>query len=430
MAGYKPKNKVRFVTATSLFDGHDVSINLIRRLLVEAGAEVIHLGHNRSAGEIVDAAIQEDAQAIAVSSYQGGHMMFYKYMRDLLNERGASHISIFGGGGGVIIPREIKELAEYGIRIYSPEDGHRMGLSGMIDEMMEKSDFSTTELPDDGLYERLKVRDHGAIARLITLVEELPEGTEKETVLKRVKAIQTKHAPVVGITGTGGAGKSSITDELVWRILEHCPDKTVAIISVDPSRKKTGGALLGDRIRMNYIQDQRVYMRSLATRGAKSELSRATRDAIEVCRAAGLDLVFVETGGIGQGDTEITQVSDISLYVMTPEYGASLQLEKIDMLDYADIIAINKFERRGAWEALRDVRKQFRRNHKIEHSVPDDDLPVIGTIASRFNDIGVNALYSLMVEKIREKTGQEIDPSARYSKDWLDRKDYTIIPRE
>ncbi len=430
MTRYKPKNKVRFVTATSLFDGHDVSINLIRRFLVEAGAEVIHLGHNRSAGEIVNAAIQEDAQAIAVSSYQGGHMMFYKYIRELLEERGAGHIKIFGGGGGVIIPREIKELAEYGVRIYSPEDGRQMGLSGMIDDMLEKSDFSTTELVDDTLYDRLTKGDHGAIARLITLVEDLPDGKEKETVLKRIKGLQTKNAPVVGITGTGGAGKSSITDELVWRILERSPGKTVAIISVDPSRKKTGGALLGDRIRMNHIQNERVYMRSLATRGAKSELSRATRDAIEVCRAAGFDLVFVETGGIGQGDTEITQVSDVSLYVMTPEYGASLQLEKIDMLDYADIVAINKFERRGAWEALRDVRKQFRRNHKIDHSVPDDDLPIVGTIASRFNDIGVNALYGLLAEKIRQKTGQDIDPSAKYTKEWLERKDYTVIPRE
>ena len=428
---YRPKNKVRFITATSLFDGHDVSVNLIRRLLVEAGAEVIHLGHNRSAGEIVDAAIQEDAQAVAVSSYQGGHVMFFKYMRDLLVARGAGHIRIFGGGGGVIVPGEIKELEAYGItKIYSPEDGRVMGLSGMIDHMLENSDFSTAELVDEGIYERLAAGDHGATARLITLVEELPDGKEKEAIVKKARGLQEKKAPVVGITGTGGAGKSSITDELTWRILERTPDRTVAIISVDPSRKKTGGALLGDRIRMNHIQDKRVYMRSLATRGAKSELSRATRDAIEICRAAGFDLVFVETGGIGQGDTEITQVSDVSLYVMTPEYGASLQLEKIDMLDYADIVVINKFERRGAWEALRDVRKQFRRNHKIDHSIPDEDLPIIGTVASLFNDVGVNALYGLLAEKLREKTGYEIDASAKYSKDWLERKDYTVIPRE
>jgi len=253
---------------------------------------------------------------------------------------------------------------------------------------------------------------------------------EKEAFLERIKGLQKKSAPVVGITGTGGAGKSSITDELTWRILEHSPGLTVAIISVDPSRKKTGGALLGDRIRMNYIHNKRVYMRSLATRGAKSELSRATREAIEICRAAGFDLIFVETGGIGQGDTEITKVSDISVYVMTAEYGASLQLEKIDMLDYADIVVINKFERRGAWEALRDVRKQFRRNHRIDHSTPDEDLPIVGTVASRFNDIGVNALYGLLVEKLREKVGVDIDPAAKYSKDWLGRKDYTIIPRE
>ena len=428
---YRPKNKVRFVTATSLFDGHDVSINLIRRLLVEAGAEVIHLGHNRSAEEIVDAALQEDAQAIAVSSYQGGHLLFFKYMRDLLVERGAGHIRIFGGGGGVIIPSEIKELEAYGItKIYSPEDGRVMGLSGMIDHMLENSDFSTAELVDDATYERLTEGDHIATARLITLAEVLPDGEEKEAFLERIKGLQKKSAPVVGITGTGGAGKSSITDELTWRILEHSPGLTVAIISVDPSRKKTGGALLGDRIRMNYIHNKRVYMRSLATRGAKSELSRATREAIEICRAAGFDLIFVETGGIGQGDTEITKVSDISVYVMTAEYGASLQLEKIDMLDYADIVVINKFERRGAWEALRDVRKQFRRNHRIDHSTPDEDLPIVGTVASRFNDIGVNALYGLLVEKLREKVGVDIDPAAKYSKDWLGRKDYTIIPRE
>jgi len=427
---YKPKNKVRFVTATSLFDGHDVSINLIRRLLVDAGAEVIHLGHNRSAAEIVDAALQEDVQAIAVSSYQGGHMMFFKYLRDLLNERGASHIRIFGGGGGVIVPSEIKELEAYGItKIYSPEDGRAMGLGGMIDHMLENSDFSTAELVDDTIYQRLAEGDHIATARLITLAEGLPDG-EKDAFMKRIKALQRKRAPVVGITGTGGAGKSSLTDELVRRILEHSPGATVAIISVDPTRKKTGGALLGDRIRMNYIHDKRVYMRSLATRGEKSELSRATREAIEICRAAGTDLVFVETGGIGQGDTEITKVADISIYVMTPEYGAALQLEKIDMLDYADIVVINKFERRGAWEALRDVRKQFRRNHKIDHSIPDEDLPIVGTVANLFNDIGVNALYGLLIEKLREKLGVDIDPEAKYSKDWLGRKDYTIIPKE
>ncbi|MEO0140367.1 MAG: fused isobutyryl-CoA mutase/GTPase IcmF [candidate division WOR-3 bacterium] len=430
MMEYRPKNKVRFVTATSLFDGHDVSINLIRRFLVEAGAEVIHLGHNRSAGEIVSAAIQEDAQAVAVSSYQGGHMMFYKYIRDLLDERGAGHIKVFGGGGGVIIPREIKELGQYGIKIYSPEDGRRLGLSGMIEEMVRESDFSTTDGLDDSVYLKLAEGDHGAIAKLITLVENSPNGKSKRALVNRIRGLQARKTPVIGITGTGGAGKSSVLDEIVWRILERTKDKRIAIISVDPTRTKTGGALLGDRIRMNHIQDQRVYMRSLATRGAKSELSRATRDAIEILRAGGFDLIFVETGGIGQGDTEITKVSDVSLYVMTPEYGAALQLEKIDMLDYADIVVINKFERRGAWEALRDVRKQFRRNHGIDHSVPDEDLPIIGTIASRFNDIGVNALYGLMVEKLREKLGYELDPDAHYENDWLARKDYTIIPRD
>ncbi|MBI4862184.1 MAG: cobalamin B12-binding domain-containing protein [Candidatus Riflebacteria bacterium] len=429
---YQLKHPVRFVTATSLFDGHDVSINIMRRLLVEFGAEVIHLGHNRSVTEIVSAAIEEDAQGIAVSSYQGGHTLFFPYILEVLAQRGASHIKVFGGGGGVIVPREIRELQAAGVtRIYSPEDGRLMGLDGIVSDMLERADGATGSASTDQCLARLPTRDAGAVARLITEVELLDEGARKELLRSRLQElIGSRRAPVVGVTGTGGAGKSSLVDELVLRLLERCPRRTVAVISVDPSRKKTGGALLGDRIRMNSITSPRVYTRSLATRGAKSELSLATRDAILVCRAAGFDLVFVETSGIGQGDTEITEVSDLSIYVMTSEFGAAMQLEKIDMLDFADMIAINKFERKGAEDALADVRKQYRRIRKVAHDVANEDLPVVGTIASRFNDIGVNALYGLLIQKVRERSGLDLDPAAGYTRDWIQRREFTIIPRD
>ena len=404
---YHPKNKVRFVTAASLYDGHDASINIMRRMLQASGAEVIHLGHNRSAEEVVTTAIQEDAQGIAVSSYQGGHVEFFKYMFDLLKERGAGHIRIFGGGGGVIIPEEICALEAYGIvKIYSPEDGRKMGLQGIINDMLRHTDFPTVtdaqaELP------RLSQRNPLAIARLITYAEQAVAGDDAahRAFLAQIRADVPKK-PVVGITGTGGAGKSSLTDELIRRFLTDFPDKTVAILSVDPSKQKTGGALLGDRIRMNAINTPRVYMRSLATRGSHSELSAAMQDALAIVKSACFDLIFVETSGIGQGDAAITEVSDVSLYVMTSEFGAPSQLEKIDMLDYADLVAINKFERRGSEDALRDVKKQYQRNHKLFDRKPDE-MPVYGTIASQFHDPGVNVLYRALIDTINAKAGTD-----------------------
>ena len=409
------KNKIRIVTAASLFDGHDAAINLMRRLMQASGAEVIHLGHNRSVAEIVDCAIQEDVQGIAVTSYQGGHLEFFKYMYDLLQERGASQIKLFGGGGGTILPTEIDELHAYGIaRIYSPDDGRTMGLQGMIDDLLRQCDF---ELPYDvetAPADRQYLAGppvqslHKTIARLITTAENQP--TRYTTPL-----LHHATAPVLGITGTGGAGKSSLVDELVLRFLRTFPDKTLAIISVDPSKRKTGGALLGDRIRMNAINSPgdglaRVYMRSLATRQSNLALSRHVQDAIDVCKAAPFDLIIVETSGIGQSDTEITEHADKTLYVMTAEYGAATQLEKIDMLDFADVIAINKFDKRGSLDALRDVRKQYRRNHNL-WDTPDDDLPILGTIASQFNDAGMNALFdrlmALLGEKEERRKGEE-----------------------
>jgi isobutyryl-CoA mutase len=405
---YRPKHHVRFVTASSLFDGHDASINIMRRILQASGAEVIHLGHNRSANEIVNAAIQEDVQGIAVSSYQGGHMEFFKYMYDLLQERGASHIRIYGGGGGVIIPREIKELHEYGIaRIFSPEDGRKLGLQGMINLMLEECDFPTVREITDEL-ERLPKGDVQAIARLITLCENRVDVTNEaaaamETVLEKVKEL-TKPAPVIGITGTGGSGKSSLTDELVRRFLNEIPDIKIAILSIDPTKQKTGGALLGDRIRMNSINTPRVYMRSLATRNSRSELSLAIKDAISVVKAAGFDLIIVETSGIGQGDAAITEVCDISMYVMTSEFGAPTQLEKIDMIDYADLIVINKFERKGSEDAKRQVQKQYQRSHQL-FDKDLSEMPVYGTIASQFNDPGTNTLFVALVDLINQKAG-------------------------
>jgi methylmalonyl-CoA mutase len=400
---YHLNNPVRFVTATSLYDGHDVSINIMRRIMQDSGAEVVHLGHNRSVREIVDAAIQEDAQGIAVSSYQGGHMEFFKYMRDLLNEKGAAHVKIFGGGGGVILPEEIAELESYGItKIFSPEDGRRMGLQGMINHKLEKCDFPPPrEITED--LERLTKRSPQAVARLISAAEQTAKDSNSE-LLKLQKPLQElrKDVPVLGITGTGGAGKSSLTDELVRRFLRDFDDKAIAILSVDPTRKRTGGALLGDRIRMNAIDTPRVYMRSLATRDSRSELSAAINEALDVLRAAAYDLIIVETSGIGQGDAGIVDVCDLSLYVMTSEFGAPTQLEKIDMLDFADLIALNKMEKRGAEDALQNVRKQVRRNRKL-FEAEDKDLPVYGTIASQFNDVGVNRLYHALIDQLSKK---------------------------
>jgi len=397
---YKPSHKIRFVTAAALFDGHDATINIMRRILQSSGAEVIHLGHNRSVDEVVNCAIQEDVQGIAMTSYQGGHIEYFKYMYDLLQERGASHIKIFGGGGGVILPDEIKELEAYGIaKIYSPDDGRKMGLQGMINDMLQKTDFATIENLKDET-ENLQEKENRKIARLISSAEN--NADEVEIILKKLQ--NTAQPPVLGITGTGGAGKSSLVDELVRRFLIEVKDKTIAIISVDPSKRKTGGALLGDRIRMNAINNPRVYMRSLATRQANLALSKNVQESIDICKAAGFDLIIVETSGIGQSDTEITQHSDVSLYVMTPEFGAATQLEKIDMLDFADLVAINKFDKRGALDALRDVRKQYKRNHNI-FDAKDDEIPVYGTMASQFNDPGMNNLFVALLQKIQERTG-------------------------
>lgn len=399
---YKPQNHIRIVTAASLYDGHDVAINVMRRIIQSSGAEVIHLGHNRSVLEIVECAIQEDVQAIAITSYQGGHLEFFKYMFDLLKERSSSHIKIFGGGGGVILPEEIEELHLYGItRIYSPDDGRTMGLQGMINDLLKQSDFAAGKGVKANL-KSLAEKDPKTIAQLISAAENNPD--EIEDTLKKIREIAAKDkAPVLGITGTGGAGKSSLVDEFVRRYLTDLPDKTIAIISVDPSKRKTGGALLGDRIRMNSIFNPRVYMRSLATRQSNLAMSKYVKDAESIVQAAKFDMVILETSGIGQSDTEIIDHSDLSLYVMTPEYGAATQLEKIDMLDFADIIALNKFDKRGALDALRDVKKQYARNHNLWHEEVDK-MPVYGTIASQFNDPGVNELYQAIIAKIKEKT--------------------------
>ncbi|MBC3869562.1 methylmalonyl-CoA mutase family protein [Undibacterium oligocarboniphilum] len=396
---YKPANKVRFVTAASLFDGHDASINIMRRILMANGAEVIHLGHNRSVEEIVTAALQEDAQGIAISSYQGGHVEYFKYMIDLLRQRGGAHIKVFGGGGGVIVPEEIADLHVYGVtRIFSPEDGQRMGLVGMILSMIQACDvnlsgYAPTSL--DVLTEGDITTRHRPLAQLITALEN--DSVQPELRAELLKAAQQTSVPAFGITGTGGAGKSSLTDELIRRIrLDQDDQLNIALISIDPSRRKSGGALLGDRIRMNAINpwagQVRVFMRSLATREAGSEISQALPDVIAACKVAGFDLVIVETSGIGQGDAAIVPHVDVSMYVMTPEFGAASQLEKIDMLDFADFVAINKFDRKGAQDALRDVAKQYQRNRELWSKKPDE-MPVYGTQASRFNDDGVTALY-------------------------------------
>ncbi|MBI1221348.1 MAG: methylmalonyl-CoA mutase [Bacteroidetes bacterium] len=401
---YHPKNKIRIVTAASLFDGHDAAINIMRRIIQASGAEVIHLGHDRSAEEVVNCAIQEDANAIAMTSYQGGHVEYFKYMHDLLEQKGCSHIRIFGGGGGVILPEEIEELHAYGItRIYSPDDGRSMGLQGMINDLLEKSDFPTGR-DLNGEAKHIREKDPKVIAKLISAAENYPEEFIK--VHQEIDQYLDKGAPILGITGTGGAGKSSLVDELVRRYLIDFKDKTIAIVSVDPSKRKTGGALLGDRIRMNSIRNPRVYMRSLATRQSNLALSRNVKETIDIVRAAGYDLIILETSGIGQSDTEIMDHSDVALYVMTPEYGAATQLEKIDMLDFADMIAINKFDKRGALDALRDVKKQYKRNHNLWEA-KDEELPVFGTIASQFNDPGMNSLYKTLMDKIADKTGHD-----------------------
>ncbi len=458
---YRAQHKVRIVSATALFDGHDAAINVMRRIIQASGAEVIHLGHNRAAEEIVDAAIQEDAQGLAITSYQGGHLEFFKYVCDLLKTKGAPHIRVFGGGGGVIIPEEIRELEAYGVtKIFSPEDGREMGLQGMINYLLQHADYSTLErAPLDGL--TIGWQTPPLVARAITLVEaggeafagvapvevgaaragrpaggveaRRPGSGNGHGALANLRFVAPldRRVPVVGITGTGGAGKSSLTDELVRRFLIDFPEKTVAIFAVDPSKRRSGGALLGDRIRMNSLRTPRVYMRSFATRGSGTELSAAVSDAIRVARGAGYDLILVETSGIGQGDAAIVDIADLSVYVMTAEFGAPTQLEKIDMIDLADLIVINKFERRGSDDALRDVRKQYRRGRNMDGSPPtDDELPVYPTIASHFHDPGVNALYAALLTRLATRGFPGLEPgplwAARFHGDWK----HTIVPPE
>ena len=422
---YTPKNKVRIVTAASLFDGHDAAINIMRRIIQSTGCEVIHLGHDRSVEEVVNCAIEEDANAIAMTSYQGGHVEYFKYMYDLLKEKGSEHIKIFGGGGGTILPTEIEELQAYGItRIYHPDDGREMGLQGMINDLVEQSDYAIGDKLN-GEINQLAEKEIGAIARVISSAENFPE-VAKETLDKIHEQNKDCKTPVLGITGTGGAGKSSLVDELVRRFLIDFPEKTIGLISVDPSKRKTGGALLGDRIRMNAINNERVYMRSLATRQSNLALSKYVNEAVQVLKAAEFDLIILETSGIGQSDTEIIEHSDTSLYVMTPEFGAATQLEKIDMLDYADLVAINKFDKRGALDAVRDVKKQYMRNNNLWH-IHQDDLPVYGTIASQFNDPGMNTLYKSIMDKLVEKTGVDLKSKMEITKE-MSEKIFVIPP--
>jgi isobutyryl-CoA mutase len=408
------ETKVRLVTAAALFDGHDAAINIMRRILQSKGAEIIHLGHNRSVADIVECAIEEDVQGIAITSYQGGHVEFFKYMKDLLVQNGCGHIKIFGGGGGTILPSEIEELHAYGItRIYSPDDGRRMGLVGMIEDVIEKSKevHSIKKEPvqkanAEGKYAMGEWKDIITIARKISDAENGVESNNTKV---------EKGSPVLGITGTGGAGKSSVTDEIVRRFLNNYTDKTIAVISVDPSKKKTGGALLGDRIRMNAISNSRAYMRSLATRESDKALSQYVTEALNICKAAGFDLVILESAGVGQSDASILEHCDVSMYVMTPEYGAPSQLEKINMLDYADVICLNKFDKAGALDALHDVRKQYKRNYELWET-KDEDLPIVGTIAAQFNDAGVNILFDKLMKIISDKTGAAFGSHAPFAK--------------
>ena len=429
---YTPENHIRVVTATSLFDGHDAAINIMRRILQDSGVEVIHLGHNRSVQEIVDAAIEEDVQGVAVSSYQGGHLEFFKYLLDLLKERGAPHIKIFGGGGGVIVPEEIAELEAYGIaKIYSPEDGAKMGLQGMINHMVQSMDFSTVK-EDRFSFDGLSPDNKQMVANLITAAEQAKAREDGHLAALRAemaRKIGDRQAPVIGITGTGGAGKSSLTDEVILRILHDLDDIHVAIISCDPSRRKTGGALLGDRIRMNAIGNPRLYLRSLATRQSQTEIPEVLTDAITAVKAAGFDLIIAETAGIGQGDSSIANLVDISIYVMTSEFGAASQLEKIDMLDFADLVVVNKFEKRGGEDAVRDVRKQVQRNRKAFDKDPAE-MPVFGTIASKFNDDGVTALYHALIEAIHKKTGVKFNPHMPKPQSKTSSSKTIIIPPE
>jgi len=419
-APYIPKHKIRIVTAASLFDGHDAAINVMRRIIQATGCEVIHLGHNRSVSEVVDCAIEEDAQAIAMTSYQGGHVEYLTYMRQLLQQRGAGHIKIFAGGGGTILPSEIEELHANGVtRVYSPDDGRSMGLQGMINDLVSQTDFETTAGTSEQLAKGVSEKDHRFIAQAISCAE---RGANDS-----ISFVESaKRVPVLGITGTGGAGKSSLTDEIVRRFLLDHPDKSLAVVSVDPSKRKTGGALLGDRIRMNAVSDSRVYMRSFATREANVALNPHVRDAIKILSYAKFDLIIVETAGIGQSDSQITDVADVSMYVMTPEYGAASQLEKIDMIDYADIIALNKFDKRGALDALRDVRKQYQRSRQL-FSEKIEGMPVYGTIASQFNDPGTNTLYRALNDLLTARCGLSWSSSFQIS-DEMSEKIYIIPP--
>lgn len=418
-----PSQNVRIVTAASLFDGHDAAINIMRRIMQSLGAEIIHLGHNRSVHEIVECAIEEDVQGIAITSYQGGHVEFFKYMKDLLVESGCGHIKIFGGGGGTILPSETDELHKYGIsRIYSPDDGRSLGLEGMISDLIEQCRTVDNTAPYAESRTVLnETKDIRAIARTITLAENgLGDDTELTDAQKAI--------PVLGITGTGGAGKSSVTDEIVLRFLHQYTDKTIAVISVDPSKKKTGGALLGDRIRMNAISSPRAYMRSMATREDNAAISPYVQQALNICRQHAFDLIILESAGVGQSDASILEFCDLSMYVMTPEYGAPSQLEKINMLDYADVICINKFDKAGALDALHDVRKQYKRNHKL-FTAAEEDLPITGTIAAQFNDSGVNDLFTILMRKLREKTGIDFATSTAAEIHHPDTKNNsTIIP--
>ena len=425
VAPYKPKNKIRIVTAASLFDGHDAAINIMRRIIQSTGCEVIHLGHDRSVEEVVNCAIQEDAQAIAMTSYQGGHNDYFKYMFDLLKEKGAPQIKIFGGGGGTILPSEIQELRDYGIsKIYHPDDGRSMGLQGMINDLVEQCDIALGEKLEHSIKD-LELKNVPGIARMISAAENFSD-LHKDTIESIRDLAGQKSIPVLGITGTGGAGKSSLVDELVRRFLIDFEDKQIAVVSVDPSKRKTGGALLGDRIRMNSIKNDRVYMRSLATRQSNLALSKHVADAISILKVASYDLIILETSGIGQSDTEILDHSDVSLYVMTPEYGAATQLEKIDMLDFADVVALNKFDKRGALDALRDVRKQYQRNHNLWESTVDD-MPVHGTIASQFNDPGMNTLYKVIMDHINEKTASSLTSTFQITRE-MSEKIFVIPP--